>query len=456
LSFLEDFEGFGLGGFNPELKPDQDWYDYSESEDIGEVSTEAPTMSDTQWLRVEAAAGTAINRRINFDLAAPTQLTNFTFEVAGVTFDDDGAGSRQFIAIQSEAPRRTMVEFYVFCTDAAEPTGCEFKVRFEGIDTTGQTLINTTLGISSFTVTVRPDWTSGQYRLIVNGVDDGLFPFLELPSTIGRLRIGQASNFYPLNMSLDNWFIDGAAATPAAISGDIARGLQNFATDIRFTTTTSLFMFGIVVLGILIFAVLTPLLSLGKDNTIMPALSFFAALCILWLILMEWWPDWVGIALIIIVAALIALVVRRRLMGIRDASTNAGLVAGALGYFIIATSLLGFSGYATDEITLPTSSLDTPEDANETAEKQTFIGGVAECLITFFSDCSRETVSTTWSTITNIASAIFNFARTAFTFLFQLLSFSLPIPVIFNVMLVFPPAAALATVGFGFITRSGS
>lgn len=449
VSFSEDFEDDTVG-----QNPTASFYTYTETLDPGFVTATAPLITGSQSMKFE---GSGVG---SFELAGPSQLTDINFTVKGITITDDGVGSRQVIKIQSLAPVRTMVEFYLFCDDADTPGGCELRVRFENVDTEGQVLINSTVGDDQFVILVQPDWTAGTYRLFVDGVDDGVFPFLELPQQIGKITVQKATGSKPLNMVFDDWFIDGSSGITVAPGEDIGTGLKQWATDVKFTSEASLFMLGLVMLGILCFAVGLPLIVLGLDNTVIPAMSFFIGLAVLWLVSLGWWPAWVGIGLIILVAALISLVIRRLLMGIRDASTNAGIVAGALGYFIICTSLLGFSGYATESIEIPTSSLETPDDVeaqtNESVSQQSFAGAVAECVITFFSDCSTTTESTTWATITDVAGTIFNFARTAFGFLFQLLTFSLPIPVIFNAMIVLPPAAALATVGFSFITRSGS
>jgi len=449
VSFTEDFEDD-----TPNQDPSSNFYTYTETTDLGFTTDVSPILEGLQSMKFEGSGSAA------FELAGPSQLTGINFTVQGITIDDDGVGSRQVIKLGSRAPDRTMVEFYLFCDDPSNPTGCELRVRFENVDSEGQVLIASSVGDSNFVINMVPDWTGGTYNLTVDGVDDGIFPFLELPQNIGKLTVAKPSGSLPVNMVFDAWSIDGSSGITVSEDGDIGTGLKQWANDVHFTSEASLFMLGLVVLAIITLAVAIPLLALGMDNTVVPSISFFVSLGVLWLILMGWWPQWVGIAMIILVAALISLVVRRLLMGIRDASTNAGIVAGSLGYFIIATSLLGFSGYATESIEVPTSSLETPDDVeaqtNESISQQSFTGAVAECVITFFSDCSTKTESSTWATLTDVAGTIFNFARTAFTFLFQLLTFSLPIPVIFNAILVLPPAAALATVGFSFITRSGS
>lgn len=444
LSFAEDFEDDVVGD-----NPSEEFYLFSETNDVGFVSDDDP-VGGSKSLKVEGSGS------VTFKLAGAAQLTDLDFTLKGTTISDDGVGSRQVVKIQSQSPTRSMVEFFLFCDDASNPGGCELRVKFDAADTFGEVLVAASAGDQEFEVEVEPDWTNGVFQLYVDAVDDGVFPFLELPSSVGKVQIEKPSGSKNVNLWFDDWFIDGASDAVASEGSDIAQGLKNWATAIHFTTPGSLFVLGLVFFAVLVLAVGIPGVVLSKDNTIAPALSFFVGLVSLWLVSLEWWPDWVALSMIILVSALISLVVRGLLMGLKDSNTSSGIVAGSLGYFIVATSLLGFSGYATDSIEIPTSSLETPDDVDEMTEKQSFTGAVIECAITFFSDCSQDSVSTTWAKITDIASAVFNFARTAFTFLFQLLTFSLPIPVVFNAMIVLPPAAALATVGFGFITRSGS
>lgn len=458
LSFLEDFESYTLVGLDVQTTPDQDWYIYEDTSEIAEVSFDGPPLSGSQWLYAQGTGDASANR-VNFRLAAPTKLTNLSFEVAAVTVAEDGNGSQQYVAVESGAPRRSLVEFFILCTDASNATGCEFRVRWEHVDSMGQVLINATLGLNRFNVTILPDWDVGTFQLFVNGVDDGVFPFLELPTNIGRLRFGQASDVYAFNATLDNLFIDGAAEPVGDPEEDIVQFFRDFAADIHFTTNGSLFILGLWLFFVLNLAVAVPLMHLGKDNTLLPGMAFYTILTTLWLIYIEWWPDWIGISEIIVVAAIVGLQVRQRIMGLSAGDSNAALVAGSLGYFIIATSLLGFSGYATESVEVPTAVLAVDEDENVTADKQSFSGAVTECIVTAIlpgnADCSRDTQSDTWGKITDFASTVFNFGRSAFKFLFQLLTFSLPIPAIFNVIIILPPASAMATVGFSFITRSG-
>lgn len=448
-TFTEDFEDYTITGIGAEIVPEQEWYDYSENTAIGQVSDDNPTVNDLQWMKFQGDQTTdATARSASFTLEVPAQLFETTFYVNATPIGTDGLGSRQVVSIQSSAPVRTMVEFYVLCTDATDTTGCDFNVRFEQVDTLGQTLIDANQTLTAFKVRVIPDWLNGTYNLFVNDVDDGWFPFLELPEDIGRIHIDQQRADVPLNMSFDDWQVQGATNGTGAVEGDVATGIQNFANNIHFNTAGSKFFLGILVFLVLCAAVIVPMVALGLDNTIVPAIAFFATMAALWLVYIEFWPDWVGIAMIIAVAALIGTLTRRLVLGIQDANQGPGLVAGSLGYFIIATSLLAFSGYATDTVAVPTGPAEQ-QGINETTDpSQSFLGAVAECVFTggvftfgLRGDCSQETVSSTWVQITDI----FGWVRAGLNFLFQLLTFQLPIPVIFNVMIVLPPAAALAT-----------
>lgn len=448
-TFTEDFEDYSLIGFEPETVPDQDWYDYSEGDAVGEVSTESPTLLETQWLHMISDNTTDHTSRYSiFDMEVPAQLTETTFYIKGASFQNSSSGSRQVVSIESSAPVRTMVQFYLLCNDASFPNGCEFRVRFEQVDTIGQVLINASVNQTQFKVRVVPNWLNGTYALYVDDVNDGIFPFLEIPDDIGRLKLQQHRADVPMNMSFDEWTVVGATnGTGGAVEGDVVNGIKNFATDIRFRTAGSKFFLGFLIFLVLCATVIVPLLALGLDNTIIPAIGFFAIMAALWLVYIEFWPDWVGIALIVLVAALVGTITRRLVLGIMDANNGPGLVAGSLGYFIIASSLLAFSGYATETITVPTGPPEQ-QGVNETTDpQQSFIGAAAECIFTggvftfgLRGDCSQTTVSKTWKQITDV----FGWVRTGFDFLFQLLTFQLPIPVIFNVIIVLPPAAALA------------
>lgn len=446
-TFTEDFESFQTAGVDPQLKPDQDWYNYREGSDVGNVSTDPPVPEGAQAFKFTASDGGDITeKKALFKLAQPAQLTATSFQIAASTIADNGEGSMQKISISSNAPVRTVAQFFVFCVDATNTTGCELRVRWDHVDTIGQVLINTSQGQSAWLIEMTFDWVDSEFCLMVDGFDDGCFPFLELPQNIERLTFTQYRQDVPWALTFDNWTVEGASDEVDELDADAADGLKNFADAIRFTSDGSLFMLGLVFFIIMSAAVIVPVLTVARNNTILPGLAFYEMLLVLWLIYMEWWPDWIGIAMIIVVAAVISATLRQFLIGIKNATTPPTLVVTALGYFIIASSFLGFSGYASESIDIPTGPAEQ-QDINQTSDPdQTFIGAVTECIVTggvftfgLKGDCSQKTVSKTWTQITDV----FGWVRSGLDFLFQLLTFSLPIPVIFNIMIVAPPAVGL-------------
>lgn len=458
-TFTEDFESFGVG----ETDPERSWYNFNQGPDQNAtVNDTGPVIEGNQSLVMNGSkTGSLDGRAAFFNLVKGVQLDETTFTIKGEPPANVTGGSQQVVAIESTAPRRTLVEFYLFCSDDTNDTACQLRVRFDHADSTGQVLVNETLNQTEFQIRMVFNWPLAQYRLIVNGVDDGLFPFLELPNNIARFKLEQYRGDFRWGMGFDNWTVVGATnATQAATEGDVANGIKGFAQDIRFTSGGSKFFLGILLFAIMVAAVVVPLISVGRDNSTLPAVSFFAILAALWLVTMEFWPDWLGIAMIILAAAILSSTVRRVALGISDASSGAGLVAGSLGYFIIASVFLAFSGYATDTITLPTSPAEQQSDsgANVTGTNQTFVGAVTECIFSggvftfgLVGDCSQETTTTTWKKITDAAGQIYGWVQAGMDFVFQLLTFRMPIPTIFNLMIVGPPAAALGAYGIGVI-----
>lgn len=457
-TFKEDFESFSTIGVFP-TKPDQVWYDYSEGDTIGNVTQTAPIPFGAKAFRDyhnTVASGDPSAEHSEFSLAIPTQITQTNFTIRGTTPSENTQGSEQWVALESSAPRRQLGQFYVFCIDSVHPAGCELRVRWQSVDSTGQILINTTLNQKQFNITVAPVWTQAKYALTVNGVADGTFPMLELPGDFQRLSFHQYRADIPFKMTFDNWHVlGGASGNTTVVSGDAVTGLLGFMYDIHFRTSGSEFVFGLVLFFILMAAVIVPTFALGKSNALANAVSFYAMLVILFLITIEVWPSWIGIAMIILTAALVGLVIRRLVLGIKNAGSGAGLVIGCLGYFIICSTFLGFSGYASQTVTVPTGQVD----GDNAGTQQSFVGAVAECIVTggaftlgLVGDCNQKTVSQTWKTITNI----FSWVQSAINFLFQLLTFRLPIPVIFNMMIVLPPAAGLAVFAFQMIRGSAA
>lgn len=123
---------------------------------------------------------------------------------------------------------------------------------------------------------------------------------------------------------------------------------------------------------------------------------------------------------------------------------DAQVVIGALGWLIIIAGLLGVSGLTSQTIELPSS----PSADDDEAVNQSFTKATVECIFTLFSDCSRQTESKLFGTISDLVA----FSLSAVTFLFQLLTFQIPeIPGWLSFLIVGPPAAALAYVGLKFV-----
>ncbi len=453
-TFIETFEDDAPGGLNPEYKPDENWYNYVEGDDVGNL-TIAPVIP-YGYVAFRVAKGITNDASTSYgrlSLERPTQITQINFTVRGTPINANGVGSQQLISLESSAPVRRLAEMYLFCKEFVHSTACELRVRSENTDTTGLNYTSTryVTGLAQFNITLVPNWIDSNYVLTVNGVVLGTsIPFLDLPTDFARLTISQYREDTPMRVTFDNWRIEGGiAGNQSTVEGDAVEGIRQFIYDIHFRSAGSLFVFGIILFVIGMAAVIVPMFALGKSNAIANAVSFFGILLALWLVTLEIWPNWIGITFIILVAALVGLVVRRLFLGIRNASTGPGLIVGCFGYFIIASTFLGFSGYASDTITTPISQVD-----GDGAQSQSFVGAVAECIITggaftfgLVGDCNQATVSGTWKEITDI----FSWVRTAINFLFQLLAFRLPIPVIFNMMIVLPPATALAVYAFELV-----
>lgn len=441
VDFTENFESFQVIGFDPEYKPDQDWYNYEEGADIGNVTRTAPIIEGSQSFRiVNNATAELANGLAKFELEIPVQLTTLNFTVEGATITDNGVGSQQYVAIQSSFPVRRVVEFYLHCRNdtgnSSFDDGCQLKVRWQQAESDGVELVPYSSIDQRFTILVTFNWNDTEFCLTVDGVDDGCFPFFELPNDVGRLQFQQYREDIPLNVTFDVWTIQGAInGTAGAVTDDAATGISDFAADLHFTSPTSLFIFGIILFIILMAALIVPMFSHGESNALAPASAFYALILVFWLIQMEFWPDWIGITLIIIVSSMIGLILRRVMLGIRDANSGPSLVVGSLGYFIICATFLAMAGYSSTTIEIPAG---VPEETG--ASSQSFGEAVLECVVVLFTDCSQETESTVWKTITDI----FGWIQAAFDYLFQLLTFQLPIPVVLNIMIVLPPAATLA------------
>lgn len=442
-TLTEDFESYETFGVGSDTEPGLSWYTYRDTAEVGSFEQTSPVEGLTSWAMVNN--GTEQNT-VTFTLNGPAQISTISFQVRGTTPSENGNGSYTYIAIESSSPIRRMVEFYFDCRDNSAPNACEMKVRSEIVDTTGEVLINTTLNEKVFNITMTVDWINSEFDLQTNGVDDGTFPFLELPSDFGRVRFTQTRSDVPMGLTFDNWTVEGAEDVAATVvSGDVATGIQNFAADIKFTSSTSLFLLGVVIFSALVAAVLVPARAFGGTAYLAPAISLYASAAVLWIVRLEFWPNWIVLSMIIVSAAIVGLFTRKALLGIQDASTGAGIVAGALGYFIISTSLLAMSGFATETVSTPSQPV-----TNSTAVEQSFTVGVIECVFSLFSDCSTKTETKFFSAISDIVT----WARASADFMFDLLTLQLPIPVVFNAMIVLPPASALAYQGFALVRGS--
>lgn len=461
VTFTEDFEGFDTTGLDAVQKPDQDWYNYVERSDIGFLTQTTPINGAASFVITADETSDVSSHTSQFNLEIPAQLVSTTFTVRGITITDDGVGSTQYVKLESTFPSRDIVIFYIFCIDPANPNACELRVKFDQIDSIGQVLINTTAGLKEFEIHVEFDWENFEFCLFVNAVDDGCFNTLQVPTNFYRLNFKHYNGNDKMGIYFDDWVVEGGIEGEASlILDDAATGIQNFATTIKFTSTGSLFIFGLILLVTLLMGVLLPMFVLGESNTIGVSSSFYSLLVIFWLIEMEFWPEWVGVAFIILTAALVGTFVRTIALGIKDASSGPALVAGSLGYFIISSTLLGFSGYVTESIELPTEAPEQVDDNGTLLEEQSFLVAAVECLFTggvftlglITGDCSQKTVSKTFKKVTDV----FGWIRTGFSFLFQLLTFQLPIPTVFSMLIVLPPAASLATYAISVIRGNGT
>ena len=438
-TFNENFESLSV------RKPSESWYSYAEGADIGNVSTSSSTnmiiSGSKSFLISSPVIQDSSSQHSDFDLATPVQLPSFNFTVQANPYSNGTNGTQQYISIDSGAPARSMVQFFLICNDPVNSSGCAFNVRWQEIDSTGQTLINGSLNQTRFVISITVDWLNSQYDLNVNGVDDGIYPFYQIPENVGRIRFAQLRNDVRMNMTFDDWTVNGAInGTPSAVDGDIANGIKNFAIAIHFQSSGALFFLGILIFIVLCAAVIVPLLSLGLDNTVIPAIGFFAVLAALWMIFMEFWPAWVGIALIVAVSALVGTITRRLFLGVNNANFGPSLVAGSLGYFIIATALLAFSGYATATISTPSQAVEQNTATENGTVEHHYIFQTFHCLLTLYRHCDEASSNKAYNNIVEI----FSWAKASVQYLFDLLTFQLPIPIIFNVMIVVPPAASLA------------
>ncbi len=439
VTFLEDFESYNSFAIVPD-PIGQDYYEYSDPSDIGNVTNSQPILDKSNSLRIISNSTDISSNVVTFDLVTPNQLTDVTFVMQGSTTANSTLGSKQVVDLASSFPVRSIVQFFMFCRNdtgnVSYDDACQLNVRWQEAESTGVELIPYNATTNRFNITVSLDWQNVEFCLTVNAVDDGCFPFYQLPNDYARLRMFQFQPDIPMNMTFDYWQVVGAVdVASGVVEGDVAQGVQDFATDMHFTSATSLFVFGIILFVILNTALIAAMFAHGKNNTIAPAAAFFAIIVSIWLVQMEFWPDWIIVVFIIYVSSMVGLILRRVMIGIRDTSSSGpSLVIGSLGYFVICATFLAMAGYQTAEISIPTGSTE-----EEGATDQSFGEATLECVITLFSDCSQQTESQIWKTITDI----FGWIIASVQYLFQLMTFQLPIPVVLNIIIVLPPAAAL-------------
>lgn len=440
-TYTEDFESYNTVGI---IKPTigQSWYTYKDPYSIANVVTTAPILQGLQSLRAISNSSLTSGQYVAFDVKTANQLSTITFIITGSTLTDSPStlGSKQYVNIGSSAPVRSLAQFFVFCSnDSGNPANndaCQLSVRWQEVDSTGQVLIPYSSLTKVFNITMTITWTSLSYDLTVNGVDDGIFSFYLIPQDFQELTLNQYQSDIPMIATFDWWHLTGAAnTTSSVVDGDVAQGIQGFATDMNFSTTTSLFIFGIIVFVILNAALIVAMFSHGKNNTIAPAASLFTVLAGFWMIEMKFWPDWINIVIIIYVSSMSGLALRRVMLGVRNVgSSGPSMVIGSLGYFVICGVFLSLAGYSVAQVSIPGGSVE-----ESAATSQSFGGAVVECIVTLFGDCNQNTQSALWKTITDI----YGWIIASVQYLFQLMTFQLPIPVTLNMIIVLPPAASL-------------
>lgn len=438
-TFNEDFEEYRIAGINPELDPDQDWYRFSRTGDIGNVSADQGILNGDQSFLLHGGQGvTPKLGKAKFALVQPGQAESTTFWIRSDTQVNTTTGLQAFVALESQAPARRIVEFYVLCTDADFPLGCALNVRHELINTVGEELVPASMNQSTFKIHMEFDWRAGTYTLFVDDVNDGVFEFLAFPENLGALEIGKVRTDYTAKLYFDNWTVDGTPAIGEdAVLGDVGQGIKDFVDDAGFRGPTSKFVMGIAIAGILIAAVATLTRTLAGQSLASPVMAMFIIAVILWMTLLELWPVWIDLVLIILASTIASGLVRSVIIGAKDSNSSTMVILSAFSYLIAASSLLALGGFHADAIETPNAAPDEDGAAN-----QNIVAQVAECAFGFITlklACSKETETKTFKVISDVL----NWGRAAVNFLFQLLTFSLPIPALFNTLIVVPPAVTI-------------
>lgn len=439
-TFAEDFEGFNLVGLNPELSPDQDWYNFARSGDIGNVSADQGVGGDgIKSFLLDGAKGlSAGDSRATFTFENPDQADSTTFWVEAVPIATDPEGSQASITLFSRGPVRRIVEFYIFCDDPDLPDGCALNVRNNPAFTQGEELVPASLNQSVFKIHMVFDWRLGGYYLFVDDIDDGFFRFLDLPTNFAGIELGKVRSDYRVGLYFDNWTVVGLPAEGAqAVLGDVADGLVSFVEDAGFRTTNSKFVMGIAIMGILLAAAATVAFTFARKPLATPMLLMFGVAVALWLTFILIWPVWIEILMIILSATVASGLVRTYVVGQKNTASSLGIILGAVTYFLAASSLLVLAGFNAQNFEVPQNAPD--EDG---AAEQGIVAQTLECawgIVTFSMTCGKEVETKLFKVITDAL----NWGRAAINFLFNILTFQLPIPTILNVLIVLPPAATI-------------
>ena len=447
----EDFESYNLAGASPELTPDQDWYDFRRNGEWGNVSADQGVLDGAQSFKFFVDEGIPPgNSKVSFNLAQPFQVDSTTFFIDANAVDDNPRGTRQVIQLFSATPRRVIAEFYVLCDNETDTGGCQFNVKHERQNTRGEELIPAANLDTVFKVHLVFDWRAGNYNLFVDDVDDGVFQFLELPTNLAGVELNKVDQIYAAEFYFDNWTVAGLPDSASdVVEGDMATGVKNFADDIRFRSDASRFVLGLVILVIILGGLASAMNALGDSPRMGPILLLFGLSTVLWLTLIGFWPLWVDLALMTATAALVAQVVRKVALGMKDANTSSGAIMGAFGYFIAASSLLALSGFAAQTIQVPAGDVENENNLDEQGQ----VAQILECswsLLTFWDGdiaCDKKVETKLFKVIDDLVA----WSRAAGDFLFQLLTFQLPIPPLWNAIIVLPPAAVLAVEGFKLV-----
>lgn len=435
-TLVEDFEDEIITGPLADPTPTESWYTFS-----GAGAVQAQGLDGTGQAYYVTNNGSTTGRQATFVLGTGAQVDSIEFEVSGLGPSQIDGGSRSMIRLESMAPVRALVEIHIHCTEPNGTDFCQLRVRHDNVNTTGDIIVDYDLNQTEFNVRIVPDWLNDEFTLYVDGSDDGTTTFLQIPQTFNRFSIHKPTGTYPLGLIFDEIIIlGGVDATSEAVQGDFANYVTNHANDTGFNNEASLFFFGLVLLVTFLMAAWLVLRSMVNKTTVGVLVAINGIAITVWLVFVGIWPDWVGISLIIACSAVISFALRTALVSSGQSGTETATVVSALGYFLIASVLLALSGYASSTISLPASP-GVNQDAGATTEDTQRV--LVNCTMRSLFTCAKTVVQETSAAIGSITA----WAIDAFTFLFQLLTFRLPIPTWANVIIVSPPAVTLAFVG---------